>query len=247
MRRSSRTSLGFTGTTCRPAAERDLGQARDAFERAERSSGRLAGLEDEALVRALAATAEAYDAAQVAADSAYESADRDFREMETMRADTASAVASAEADLVSFEHYLRRNQMVGQMASVLGDFRSALPRYRGSADRRQLQASRSDAERLQGELSTALREVQRRREAAESALRRQRQRRLEEERRRRAEEQARAAAAWGSRPPCKGSGSGPSPRRRLGGAPRYARRPEQRTGAERRAAGVVREERVAGW
>lgn len=216
------------------AAERDLGQARDAFERAERSSGRLAGLEDEALVRALAATAEAYDAAQVAADSAYESADRDFREMETMRADTASAVASAEADLVSFEHYLRRNQMVGQMASVLGDFRSALPRYRGSADRRQLQASRSDAERLQGELSTALREVQRRREAAESALRRQRQRRLEEERRRRAEEQARAAAAWGSRPPAKGRAPAQAPAT-SGGRPKV--RPTPRTAHRGRTSG----------
>lgn len=174
--------------------------AGSAFENAALLASRGDVAEEGELAELLESAAEAFDAAQEQADRAFEAAESEFSAAEALRVEAAAAVAAVEADIESFDRYLRRSGIHAEMLPQLRDLERSVPQVpTGGGSDRFVRIVRQ-AEALRSEIDRAMVAARRLAEQRESALRRERQRRLEAERRRRAAERARQGASWGGLP-----------------------------------------------
>ncbi len=192
-----------------------LERAEQAHREALRLETATEGKEDLALAQALDAATAAFVSAETPAAEAYQAAEREFREMESLRGEVAATVSSAQSVIGEAERYIAHHSRdISQSTrSSLAEAKRAVPAYRVSSDKIRLgrvlqkaQTAESAAarayERARRDVSAAEAERERIRRAKAEAERRRREeaerRRREEERRRREAQRAREWSSWGS-------------------------------------------------
>lgn len=182
------------GSTAMAALE----QAQDRFRAAERLRREAEQQTEAELARTLSEAASAFDHAQRLAEEAFTNAERDFAEMEALRAQAAEASARSLASFEALRDFVnqhRLSQLLGRSVQALA---AGLPDYherlgRDALERVVQQAAEAD-ETVAGLFAQARQQVQ----ALEATLQQEQQ--LELERRRQAAERARRSSAWGAWP-----------------------------------------------
>jgi uncharacterized membrane protein YgcG len=121
-----------------------IARARADLERAQKiaagAQGR--GLEDTALAKTLDDAAGAHASAQVAADTAFNTAGRQFAAMESQRAQAHEALQRADSMIRDVASYIRQNEglVSGRTVALLQSAADALPAWRDGADTSTLNA-----------------------------------------------------------------------------------------------------------
>ena len=175
-------------------------QAVDTFRHAKEVEANAKNLSGEALSTTLKEATIIFDEAQRLADDTFVLLEKDFQTAETLRQETAEAVAQAHASFLNLERFVRSSGLTTSMNASLSALANDLPHFDAGLGPERLQKMLTQATRLEREIEQLYIEARRHAEVVQSAQRQERLRQLEMARRRRAAQDARQRSTWGSWP-----------------------------------------------
>ena len=175
-------------------------QAVDTYRHAQEVEANAKSLSGEALATTLKEATIVFDEAQRLADDSFDLLEADFQRAESLRQETAEAVARTRASFDNLERFVRSSGLSASMHASLNTLAHDLPSYDASSSPEELQASLNKANALEEDIERLHTEARRHAQALQSAQRQERMRQLETARRRRAAQDARQRSTWGSWP-----------------------------------------------
>lgn len=175
-------------------------RAVDTYRHAQELEANAQSSSGDALATTLKEATIVYDEAQRLGDNAFALLETDFKDAETLRQQTAEAVAQTRADFKNLERFVRSSGLTTRLIASLRALETELPRFDPSQSPERLREILAQATTLEAEIERLHNDARRHAQAVQSAQRQERLRQLERARRQRAAEDARQRSTWGAWP-----------------------------------------------